>query len=145
MAEWPCCRDPLRSSPASHGFVPPPSTPIQKFRLGRMMIVKDIASKDSSLPLKDHSKLQAQMRHACQRYCEQIYRIGGKQSTRKNMKYYDSMMSTNMSKNVLATTATITSKEAIPKFKGTISHGHPTSSNDEKTARTKSLSSHKDE
>ena len=61
------------------------------------------------------------------------------------MKYYDSMMSTNMSKNVLATTATITSKEAIPKFKGTISHGHPSSSNYEKTARTKSLSSHKDE
>ena len=110
-----------------------------------MMLVKDIASKDSSLPLKDHSKLQAQMRHACQRYCEQIYRIGGKRSTRKNMKYYDSTMSTNMSKNVLATTATITSKEVIPKFKGTISHGHPTSSNDEKTARTKSLSSHKDE
>ena len=38
------------------------------------------------------------------------------------MKYYDSTMSTNMSKNVLATTATITSKEAIPKFKGTITH-----------------------
>ena len=38
------------------------------------------------------------------------------------MKYYDSTMSTNMSKNVLATTATITSKEVIPKFKGTISH-----------------------
>jgi hypothetical protein len=61
------------------------------------------------------------------------------------MKYYDSMMSTNMSKNVLAMMSTITSKEVIPKFKGTISHGHPTSSNDEKTARTKSLSSHKDE
>ena len=61
------------------------------------------------------------------------------------MKYYDSMMSTNMSKNVLAMMATITSKEVIPEFKGTISHGHPTSSNDEKTARTKSLSSHKDE
>ena len=61
------------------------------------------------------------------------------------MKYYYSMMSTNMSKNVLGTTATITSKEAIPKFKGTISHGHPSSSNDEKIARTKSLSSHKDE
>ena len=29
------------------------------------------------------------------------------------MKYYDSTMSTNMSKNVLATIATITSKEAI--------------------------------
>lgn len=29
MAEWPCCHDPLRSSPASHGFVPPPSpTPL---------------------------------------------------------------------------------------------------------------------
>lgn len=82
------------------------------------------------------------MRHACQRYCEQIYRIGGKRSTRKNMKYHDSA---NMSKTVLATTATITSKEAIPKFKGTISHGHPSSSNDEKTASTKSLSSHKDE
>ena len=27
MAEWPCCHDPLRSSPASHGFVPPPSPP----------------------------------------------------------------------------------------------------------------------
>ena len=142
MAEWPCCHDPLRSSPASHGFVPPPSTPIRKFRLGRTMRVKDDASKDSSLPLKEHSKLQAQMRHACQRYCEQIYRIGGKRSTRKNMKYHDS---TNMSKTVLATTATITSKEAIPKFKGTISHGHPSSSNDEKTASTKSLSSHKDE
>ena len=61
------------------------------------------------------------------------------------MKYYDSMMSTNMRKNVPATMATVTSKEAIPKFKGTISHGHPTSSNDEKTAWTKSLSSHKDE
>ena len=96
-----------------------------------MMLIKDIASKDSSLPLKDHSKLQAQMRHAYQRYCEQIYRIGGKRSTRKNMKYYDSMMSTNMSKNVLATTATITSKDAIPKFKGTISHGHHSSSNDD--------------
>lgn len=24
MAEWPCCHDPLRSSPTSHGFVPPP-------------------------------------------------------------------------------------------------------------------------
>ena len=23
MVEWPCCHDPLRSSPASHGFVPP--------------------------------------------------------------------------------------------------------------------------
>ena len=23
MAEWPCCHDPLRSSPTSHGFVPP--------------------------------------------------------------------------------------------------------------------------
>ena len=23
MAEWPCCHDPLRSSPKSHGFVPP--------------------------------------------------------------------------------------------------------------------------
>ena len=43
MAEWPCCHDPLRSSPASHGFVPPPSTPIQKFRLGRMMLGKDDA------------------------------------------------------------------------------------------------------
>ena len=75
------------------------------------------------------------MRHACQRYCEQIYRIGGKWSTRKNMKYYDSTMSTNMSKNVLATTATITSKEAIPKFKGTISHGHPSSSNDEQDSK----------
>jgi len=32
------------------------------------------------------------------------------------MKYYDSMMSTNMSKNVLAMMATITSKEVIPKF-----------------------------
>ena len=61
------------------------------------------------------------------------------------MKYYDSTMSTKMSKNVLAMTATITSKEAIPKFKGTISHGNPNSSNDEKTSKTKSLSSHKDE
>ena len=85
------------------------------------------------------------MRHACQRYCEEIYRIGGKRSTRKNMKYYDSTMSTNMGKNILATMATITLKEAIPKFKGAISHGHPSSSNDEKTARTNSLSSHKDE
>ena len=33
------------------------------------------------------------------------------------MKYYESMMSTNMSENVQATMATITSKEAIPKFK----------------------------
>ena len=64
---------------------------------------------------------------------------------KKNMKYYDSTMSMNMGKNILATTATITLKEAIPKFKGAISHGHPSSSNDEKTARTKSLSSHKDE
>jgi hypothetical protein len=23
VAEWPCCHDPLRSSPTSHGFVPP--------------------------------------------------------------------------------------------------------------------------
>ena len=64
---------------------------------------------------------------------------------RREAEYYDSMMNTNMSKNILATTAIITSKEAIPKFEGTISHGHPSSSNDEKTARTKSLSSHKDE
>ena len=51
------------------------------------------------------------------------------------MKYYDSTMSTNMSKNVLATIATITSKVAIPKFKGTISHGHPSSSNDEQDSK----------
>ena len=51
------------------------------------------------------------------------------------MKYYDSMMSTNMSKNVLATMATVTSKEAIPKFKGTISHGHHSSSNDEQDSK----------
>ena len=25
MAEWPCCHDPLRSSPSSHRFVPPPT------------------------------------------------------------------------------------------------------------------------
>ena len=54
---------------------------------------------------------------------------------KENMKYYDSTMSMNMSKNVLATTATITSKEAIPKFKGTISHGHPSSSNDEQDSK----------
>ena len=51
------------------------------------------------------------------------------------MKYYDSTMSTKMSKNVLAMTATITSKEAIPKFKGTISHGHHSSSNDEQDSK----------
>ena len=51
------------------------------------------------------------------------------------MKYYDSTMSTNMSKNVLATTATITSKEAIPKFKDIISHGHHSSSNDEQDSK----------
>ena len=98
---------------------PSPSRTIQNFRLRCAMLVKDIASK----------------------YTE--YEGSGVQE--KNMKYYDSTMSTNMGKNILATTATITLKEAIPKFKGTISHGHPTSSNDEKTARTKSLSSHKDE
>ena len=51
------------------------------------------------------------------------------------MKYYDSTMSTNMSENILAMTATITSKEAIPKFKGTISHGHHSSSNDEQDSK----------
>ena len=51
------------------------------------------------------------------------------------MKYYDSTMSMNMSKNVLAMMATITSKESIPKFKGTILHGHHSSSNDEQDSK----------
>ena len=34
MAEWPCCHDPLRSSPASHGFVPPPSTLAGRSQVG---------------------------------------------------------------------------------------------------------------
>ena len=41
MAECPCCHDPLRSSPTSHGFVP---------------------------PLHSNSKLQARTRHDCPRY-----------------------------------------------------------------------------
>src|SRR3989338_3970767 len=31
-AEWPAARDPLRSSPTSHGFVPPPQLMVSRIR-----------------------------------------------------------------------------------------------------------------